>query len=116
MRKALMLAAAILVPGLLFLNAWQGYRYSRLADEVSALERRQQELLAVNRDTIAAIARERSVDNVESRARALGLVTASPSQVTGVVVGKAEPPVAAQGARGSAQGPEPPVAAQGAQP
>jgi len=87
MKKAPLVAVAVVVPALLFLNAWQGYRYSQLAREVVALESRQRELLAANRDAIAAIARERSADNVERRARELGLVTANPSQVTEVVVG-----------------------------
>jgi hypothetical protein len=86
MKKALLVAVAAIVPALLFLNAWQGYRYSRLADEVAALESRQRELLAANRDAIAAIARERSADTVERRALQLGLVTADPSQVTEVSV------------------------------
>jgi hypothetical protein len=87
MRKLLGAAAAILVPGLMFLNAWQGWRYERLSDEVAALEDRQRELLESNRNAIAEIARERSTDNVERRARELGLVTADPSQVTNIIVG-----------------------------
>ena len=30
MKRVLMAVATLVVPGLLFVNAWQGYRYSRL--------------------------------------------------------------------------------------
>jgi hypothetical protein len=75
------------LPGLLFLNAWQGYKYARLADEVAGLEKRQMELLEVNRDTIAQIAREQSPQKIEEKATAdLKLVPLDESRVTRVVV------------------------------
>jgi len=86
-RKLWRILAALAVPALLVLNAVQGFRYHRLAQEVSALEDRQRALLEANRDAIAGIAGERSAGAVERRARDLGLQTVDPSQVTKVLVG-----------------------------
>jgi hypothetical protein len=80
--KLARLALAIAVPCLLALNAWQGWRYHRLADEVATLEQEQRRLLEANRNIIAAIAAERSAASVEERARALGLVPIDPSRLT----------------------------------
>ena len=75
------------VPGLLFLNAWQGYRYSRLSDEVAALEKQQQMLLEANRDVIGQIAYEQSPARVEEKSpQQLGLQQAEQSQITRVLI------------------------------
>jgi len=80
--KLLRLALAVAVPGLLALNAWQGWRYHRLTEQVAALEQEQRRLLEANRNIIAAIAAERSAASVEERARAMGLVPIDPSRLT----------------------------------
>ena len=90
MRKVVRALVALAVPGLLALNAWQGWRYHRLAEEVASLEEAQRRLLEANRNAIAAIAAERSSTAVEERARVMGLVPIDPSRVTHV-------PVAAEG-------------------
>ena len=82
MKKILTALLCLAVPGLLFLNAWQGYRYNALTDQVAALEKQQKELLEANRDTIGQIAYETSPDRVAEKAAALGLVPADPSAVT----------------------------------
>jgi hypothetical protein len=92
MRKLGRLLVALAVPGLLALNAWQGWRYHQLAEEVSALEDEQRRLLEANRNAIAAIAAERSAAGVEERARAMGLVPIDPSRVTRVPVGTGASP------------------------
>jgi hypothetical protein len=78
------LALAVAVPGLLALNAWQGWRYHRLTEQVAVLEQEQRRLLEANRNIIAAIAAERSAANVSERARAMGLVPIDPSRLTRV--------------------------------
>ena len=92
MRKLGRLLVALAVPSLLALNAWQGWRYHQLAEEVSALEDEQRRLLEANRNAIAAIAAERSAAGVEERARAMGLVPIDPSRVTRVPVGTGASP------------------------
>lgn len=92
MRRLARILVALAVPGLLALNAWQGWRYHQLADEVSALEEQQRSLLEANRNAIAAIAAERSAASVEERARALGLVPIDPSRVTRVPDGSGASP------------------------
>ena len=92
MRKLARLAVALVVPGLLALNAWQGWRYHQLAEQVSLLEGEQRRLLEANRNVIAAIAAERSAASVEERARVMGLVPIDPSRITRVQVkGEASP-------------------------
>jgi cell division protein FtsL len=89
MKKLLAVAMALAVPGFLFLNAWEGYRYHLLSNEVEALEAKQQELLEANMSAIADIAREQSPQRVEEKARAgLGLVPVDQENVTRLVVGK----------------------------
>ena len=88
MKKIVLAAAGLVVPGLLFLNAWQGYRYSRLSDDVDALEKQQQALLEANRDAIARIAYEQSPLRVEEKAQKdLALQQVDQSRVTRVVIG-----------------------------
>ncbi len=84
MSKLARLALAIAVPGLLALNAWQGWRHHRLAEQVAVLEQEQRRLLEANRNIIAAIAAERSAASVEERARAMGLVPIDPDRLTRV--------------------------------
>ncbi len=74
MRKVVIVALCLAVPGLIFLNAWQGWRYSELTSRISDLERQQKDLLAANRDTIGQIAYETSPERVSQKAAALGLV------------------------------------------
>jgi hypothetical protein len=70
------------VPALIFLNAWQGYRYNDLVDRVAGLEKQQRDLLESNRDAIAQIAYESSPVRVEEKAAgALGLVPLDQSAV-----------------------------------
>jgi hypothetical protein len=82
--KRIMAAAMCLaVPGLLFLNAWQGYRYNELADEVAALEKQQAATLDANREVVARISYERSPERVEQKAAAgLGLKPAADGSLT----------------------------------
>jgi len=82
--KLARLALALMVPLLLALNAWQGWRYHRLAEQVAGLEEEQRRLLEANRNVIAAIAAERSSASVEERARNMGLVPIDPSRLTRV--------------------------------
>ncbi|HSV92700.1 MAG TPA: hypothetical protein VLH81_06475 [Desulfobacterales bacterium] len=84
MRKLARFALALLVPALLAFNAWQGWRYHRLSEQVAGLEEEQRRLLEANRNIIAAIAAERSSASVAERARDLGLVPIDPSRVTRV--------------------------------
>jgi ABC-type phosphate transport system auxiliary subunit len=84
MRKLARLLAALAVPGLIALNAWQGWRYHQLAEEVVVLEEQQRRLLEANRNAIAAIAAEQSAARVEERAREMGLVPIDPSRVARV--------------------------------
>ena len=81
MKKILTAVLCLTVPGLLFLNAWQGYRFAALGERVAALEKQQKDLLESNRDIIGQIAFESSPDRVADKAAALGLVPADPSAV-----------------------------------
>jgi hypothetical protein len=89
MKRILTALLCLAIPGLLLLNAWQGYRYTSLSSEVSALEARQDELLEANRDAIGQIAFESSPDRVLQRAADLGLKTADDSVVQRLSVGAA---------------------------
>jgi cell division protein FtsL len=80
-RRVILILACLAVPGFIFLNAWQGYRYNELTSQVAALEQQQQDLLNANRDVIAQIAYESSPERVEQKALALGLRPA-PTGVT----------------------------------
>lgn len=74
MKKIVTAVLCLAVPGLIFLNAWQGYRYSEVSARITALEKEQKDLLAANRDIIGQIAYETSPSRVEQKAAALGLV------------------------------------------
>jgi ABC-type phosphate transport system auxiliary subunit len=88
MKKILTAVLCLAVPGLLFLNAWQGYRFNSLSTDVAALEKQQKELLEANRDTIGQIAYETSPDRIAEKAAALGLVPADQAAVTRLQVGQ----------------------------
>ena len=88
-KKILTAALCLAVPGLFFLNAWQGYRFNALSDEVAALEKQQKTLLEANRDTIGQIAYETSPERVAEKAAALGLVPADQSAAIRLQVGQA---------------------------
>ena len=83
MKKILTAALCLTVPGLLFLNAWQGYRYNALSDQVAALEKEQKVLLEANRDIIGQIAFESSPERVAEKAAGLGLVPATRRRTAG---------------------------------
>jgi ABC-type phosphate transport system auxiliary subunit len=87
-KKVLTAVLCLALPGLFFLNAWQGYRFNALSDQVAALEKQQKDLLEANRDTIGQIAYETSPERVAEKAAALGLVPADPSAVTRLQVGQ----------------------------
>ncbi len=90
MRKILFAVLCLTIPGLLLLNAWQGYRYNDLSDRVADLERQQKALLEKNRDAIAQIAWETSPARVEGKATSVsGLAPLDPSAVTRLQVGNA---------------------------
>lgn len=74
MKKIFAAVLCLAVPGLIFLNAWQGYRYSELSGKIADLEQQQKDLLSANRDIIGQIAYETSPARVEEKAAALGLV------------------------------------------
>ncbi len=87
MKRMLLLAVALLVPALLFLNAWQGFRYYTLSTEVADLEKRQKGIIEQNMETLAQIAHERSPQRIEERAAGEpGLAPIDGSRVTRVVV------------------------------
>jgi hypothetical protein len=78
---------SLVVPSLLCLNAWQGYRYNELSNTVAALEKQQQDLLEANRDTLAQIAYEQSAARVEEKAKKkFTLVPVDQAQVTRVLI------------------------------
>jgi len=53
--RALLLIGAASVPALLFMNVWQGVRYTRLRDEVHRLEEEQIAWYERNKNLLAAI-------------------------------------------------------------
>jgi hypothetical protein len=82
-KRVMAAVVCLAVPGLLFLNAWQGYRYNTLADEVAALKKQQEATLDANRDAVAQISYERSPERVEQKAAAgLGLKPAPDGSLT----------------------------------
>ena len=67
-QKIALLGLCLAVSGLVFLNAWQGFRYHTLSREVAELEKEQKDLLEKNREAIAQIAHEQSPQVVEQKA------------------------------------------------
>jgi hypothetical protein len=86
MKKTLKIVLCLAVPGLIFLNAWEGFRYATLEDQVAALERQQKELLDANRDAIGRIAYESSPDRVAEKAAEMGLASPDAADVTLLLV------------------------------
>ncbi len=87
MRRYGLAIFGLVVPGLLFMNAWQGYRYNELSNTVAALEKQQQDLLEANRDAIAQIAYEQSPVRVEEKAgKSFAVVPADQAHVTRVLI------------------------------
>jgi hypothetical protein len=83
MRRIMWAVLCLAIPGLLFLNAWQGFRYNDLADRVGALEKEQKDLLEKNRDAIAQIAYETSPERVAQKAALVdGLIPLDQSAIT----------------------------------
>ena len=82
MKKILTAVLCLAVPGLFFLNAWQGYRSNTMSDRIDTLEAQQRDLLAANRDIIGQIAYETSPLRVAQKAAGLGLVPIDPSRET----------------------------------
>jgi len=86
MKRILTALLCLAIPGLLLLNAWQGFRYNTLSDDVAALEARQDALLESNRDLIGQTAFESSPAQVGARASALGMVQAADTATTRLLV------------------------------
>ncbi len=84
MNKIFAAVLCLAVPGLIFLNAWQGWRYSALSQKVDELEKQQKDLLSANRDIIGQIAYETSPARVAEKAAALGLVPADRTAAGGL--------------------------------
>ena len=74
MKKLLILAVALSIPFFLCLTVWQAYRYTKLNDEVAALEAEQVSWLEKNKKVIAGLALWSSPERIEKLAReTLGL-------------------------------------------
>jgi hypothetical protein len=92
MRRLQLAILCLAVPGLIFLNAWEGYRYNTLADQVAGLENEQKDLLEGNRDAIAQIAYETSPETVGRKAAGIqGLMPLDQSAVTRLQVESVAP-------------------------
>jgi len=101
-KKIITAILCLAVPALIFLNAWEGYRYNDLADRISDLEKQQKDLLESNRDAIAQIAYESSPTRIQEKAAgALGLAPVDQSAVTRVKVDGAADGRAAAPAEGT---------------
>ncbi|HUI69438.1 MAG TPA: hypothetical protein VL354_02885 [Spirochaetia bacterium] len=82
-----LLVLSLIVPGLLCVNAWQGYRYNQLSNDVASLESQQQDLLEANRDALAEIAYEKSPGRIEEKAlKSFTLVPVDQGHVTRVLI------------------------------
>ena len=62
--RTLLVVIVLAVACLLFLNTWQGYRYERLENEVTELERKQREWLDRNKTAVIGIAILRSPSRI----------------------------------------------------
>jgi ABC-type phosphate transport system auxiliary subunit len=91
MKRTALAVICLVIPALLCLNAWQGYRYNELSNAVAALEKQQQDLLEANRDVIAQIAYEQSAARVVQKAdRSFTLGPVDQSHITRVLVPASE--------------------------
>ena len=55
MRRLLFVAVVCTVPALMFLNAWQVYRFDRALDDIRDLEQRQRSLIEENKNALVGI-------------------------------------------------------------
>ena len=55
MRRILLVVVVCSVPALMFLNAWQVFRFGQALDEIRELERAQRELIEENKNTLVGI-------------------------------------------------------------
>ena len=79
MKKLAIYAAVALIPVLFFANVWQSFRYSSLKREIARLESVQQDLLEMNKRSIAGISVLESPARIEDLAKkALGLERPDP--------------------------------------
>jgi hypothetical protein len=91
MKRITIAILCLAIPALFFLNAWEGYRYTTLADQIAVLEKQQKGLLEANRDTIGQIAYEGSPERIAEKAAAIGLTRPDPPAVTRLQVEPALP-------------------------
>jgi hypothetical protein len=54
-RRVLLVIIVCTIPALMFLNAWQVFRFGQDLDEVRVLEDRQRELIEENKNTLVGI-------------------------------------------------------------
>ncbi len=87
MKRVVGAALAVVVPLLLFLNVWQGYRYEQMRREVARLEEQQRAQLEENKRLVASIAVLSSPARIEKIAREdLGLQRIDPRRTQRVTV------------------------------
>lgn len=60
MKTSVLLVLSALIPALLFVNAYQGFRFERQEREIAALQRQQRERFEENKRSITGIAMLRS--------------------------------------------------------
>ena len=65
LKKVFITISIIIIPVLLFLNTWQGFKYERIGVEIRSLEHEQKEWFEENKKMLAAI----SVFSSPSRVR-----------------------------------------------
>ncbi len=69
MRRVITAFVVLSIPLFLFLNAWQGYKYARLAREIRQMESEQKNWFEENKKLIAGIAIFSSPARVDRSAR-----------------------------------------------
>lgn len=75
-------AGSVLAVAMLFLNVWQSFRYGRIVNEVTALEKEQKRLLEVNKRLIAGAAVLSSPGRIDEIAKdELGLEKQNPTDI-----------------------------------
>lgn len=84
-RIVLACIAAVMIPGLLILNAVQAKKYTSLAKEVANLEKKQENLVEENKKLITEISILSSSDRIEELAeKELGMRKAESSEIVRV--------------------------------
>jgi cell division protein FtsL len=68
-KRVLVFTMAVTIPVFLFLNAWQGYKYGRLAREIRRMEAEQKNWFEENKKLIASIAIFSSPSRIDRSAR-----------------------------------------------